>query len=163
MGWGWVDLVLRPLFGLLYQPRMLNDDCGTIGGMQIVRGNGGTRRKPAPLPLCAPQIPHDLTEARTRAADVWSRRPSAWAMTRPYVTGCYNIEKLVSAFMFRSVTIYIRLNRFSAYVHILVSHWFVRRKNKCMAFYIQVPCNWKQLHQFYSYAVGLAVRIPVTL
>jgi hypothetical protein len=31
-------------------------------------------------PLCPPQIPHDLTWARTRAATVGSRRLTAWAM-----------------------------------------------------------------------------------
>jgi hypothetical protein len=47
--------------GLLYQPRMLGGDCdlGEIGGMKIGRGNRSTRRKPAPVPLCPPQIPHD--------------------------------------------------------------------------------------------------------
>jgi hypothetical protein len=46
--------------GLLYQPRMIGDgDCGEIGGMRIGRGNRNTRRKPAPAPLCPPQIPHD--------------------------------------------------------------------------------------------------------
>jgi hypothetical protein len=28
--------------------------------MRIGRGNRSTRRKPAPMPLCPPQIPHDL-------------------------------------------------------------------------------------------------------
>jgi hypothetical protein len=40
------------------------DDCGAIGGMKIGRGNRSTRRKPAPAPLCPPQIPHDQTRAR---------------------------------------------------------------------------------------------------
>jgi hypothetical protein len=38
------------------------DDCGAIGGM---KGNRSTRRKPAPAPLCPPQIPHDQIRART--------------------------------------------------------------------------------------------------
>jgi hypothetical protein len=46
--------------GLLYQPRMICDgDCGEIGGMKIGRENRSTRRKPAPAPICPPQIPHD--------------------------------------------------------------------------------------------------------
>jgi hypothetical protein len=55
--------------GLVYQPQMIDDgDCGAIGGMKIGRGNRSTRRKPAPAPLCPPQIPHDLTrEATTRS------------------------------------------------------------------------------------------------
>jgi hypothetical protein len=39
---------------------------GAIGGMKIGRGNRSTRRKPAPAPLCPPQVPHDQTRARTR-------------------------------------------------------------------------------------------------
>jgi hypothetical protein len=34
---------------------------GEFGGMMIGRGNRRTRRKPAPVPRCPPQIPHDLT------------------------------------------------------------------------------------------------------
>jgi hypothetical protein len=38
---------------------MIGDgDCGELGGMKIGRGNPSTRRKPAPAPLCPPQIPH---------------------------------------------------------------------------------------------------------
>jgi hypothetical protein len=33
---------------------------GEIGGMMIGKGNQSTRRKPVPVPLCPPQIPHDL-------------------------------------------------------------------------------------------------------
>jgi hypothetical protein len=45
--------------GLLYQSQMIGDgDCGEIGGIKIGRGNRSTRRKPAPAPLCPPQIPH---------------------------------------------------------------------------------------------------------
>jgi hypothetical protein len=32
------------------------------------KGDRRTRRKSAPLPLCPPQVPHDLTRARTRAS-----------------------------------------------------------------------------------------------
>jgi hypothetical protein len=54
--------------GLLYKPQMIDEgDCGAVGGMKIGRGNRSTRRKPAPAPLCPPQIPHDQTRARTRA------------------------------------------------------------------------------------------------
>jgi hypothetical protein len=78
----WVHLVRRPLTGLLYQPRMI-DERGAVGGMKIGRGNRSTRRKPATVPLCPPQIPHDLTWARTRAAAVGSRRLTASATARP--------------------------------------------------------------------------------
>jgi hypothetical protein len=45
-------------------------DCGAIGGMKIGRENRSTWRKPAPVPLCAAQMPHDMTRARTRPAAV---------------------------------------------------------------------------------------------
>jgi hypothetical protein len=67
--------------GLLYQPWMIDDgDCGAISGMKIGRGNRTTRRKPAPVPFCPPQIPHNLTRARTGAVDVGSQRltPELW-------------------------------------------------------------------------------------
>jgi hypothetical protein len=71
--------------GLLYQPQMIDDgDCGAIGGMKIGRGNRSTRRKPAPVPLCPPQIPHDQTRARTRSAAVGSQRLTFWAMEWRY-------------------------------------------------------------------------------
>jgi hypothetical protein len=46
-------------------------DDGEISGM-IGRGNGSTRRKPAPVLLCPPQIPH-AAPTRTRAAAVASQ------------------------------------------------------------------------------------------
>jgi hypothetical protein len=45
-----------------------DDDYGAVGGMRIGKGNRSARRKPAPAPLFPPQIPHDLTWDRTRAA-----------------------------------------------------------------------------------------------
>jgi hypothetical protein len=83
MGWDWVHLVLRPLFGLLYQPQMVDDECVAVGRIWIGKGNRSTRRKTAPVPLCRPQIPHDLTRARTRDAAVGIRRLTAWAIARP--------------------------------------------------------------------------------
>jgi hypothetical protein len=34
---------------------------GELGGMMIGRGHRSTWSRPAPVPLCPPQIPHDLT------------------------------------------------------------------------------------------------------
>jgi hypothetical protein len=60
---------------LLYRTQIIDDvDFGAIGGIKFGRGNRSTRRKPAPAPLCPPQIPHDQTRARTRAAAVESQR-----------------------------------------------------------------------------------------
>jgi hypothetical protein len=39
---------------------MMINGCGAVGGTRIGRGIRSTRRKSAPMPLCPPQIPHDL-------------------------------------------------------------------------------------------------------
>jgi hypothetical protein len=52
-------------------------DDGEFGGMKIGKGNRSTRRKPAPAPLCPPQIPLDHTLARNRAAAEGNRRLTA--------------------------------------------------------------------------------------
>jgi hypothetical protein len=52
-------------------------DDGAIGGMKIGKGNRSTRRKPAPAPICPPQIPLDQTRDRTRTAAVGSQRQTA--------------------------------------------------------------------------------------
>jgi hypothetical protein len=62
-----------------------DDKCGGVGGMTIGRGNRSTRRKPAPMPLRPPQIPHNVTWNRTQPSVVGSRRQTAWAMARPCV------------------------------------------------------------------------------
>jgi hypothetical protein len=83
-GWSVTEsTITEATTGLLYQPRMMMDDeCGVIGGM-LGRGNRSTRRKPAPVALCPPQMPHDLTWARTGAATVGNRRLTAWAAEWP--------------------------------------------------------------------------------
>jgi hypothetical protein len=77
-GVGLSPLDTAAISGQLYKSQMIDEgDCGAIGGMEIGRGNRSTRRKPAPAPLCPPQIPHDQTRARTRAAAVRSQRLTA--------------------------------------------------------------------------------------
>jgi hypothetical protein len=80
----WVHLVNRPLFGLLYQPRMTDDEFGAVVGTRIVRGNRSSRRKPISV-----QIPHDLTWVRTRATAVGraSNRLSYGTALREKVSG----------------------------------------------------------------------------
>jgi hypothetical protein len=81
-GWDWAHLVRRPVLGLLYQPRIVNDDeCRADGGMRIGRGNRSTWTKPVSLPLYKPQIPYDLTWDGTWDPAVGSRPLTDWAMT----------------------------------------------------------------------------------
>jgi hypothetical protein len=86
--WDWVHCLRSPLFGLLYQPRMMDDDeCVATFGIRIGLGNRSTRRKPATIPLCRPQIPHYLTRVRIPASAIGSRRLSAWATVLPFESG----------------------------------------------------------------------------
>jgi hypothetical protein len=77
LGWGGVRL--SPLgtsatnWPIVSAP---DDECGAVGGMRIDRRNRSVRRRPAPVPLCPPQIPHDVTWARIRTAAVRSLRLS---------------------------------------------------------------------------------------
>jgi hypothetical protein len=57
----------------LIVPATVDYDDGEIGGM-IGRGNRSTRRKPAPVPLCPPQIPHDVT-GREAGPSRWEATP----------------------------------------------------------------------------------------
>jgi hypothetical protein len=75
-GWDWVHLELRPPFWPTV-PAPHDNDCGAIGGMRIGRGNQSTQRKPVPVPLCPPQMPHALTWAWTKAATVGRWRLTA--------------------------------------------------------------------------------------
>jgi hypothetical protein len=89
VGWDWVHLVPTN-WPIVPGPNVNDDDddeCGAVGGMRIDKGNWSTWGKPAPVPLCSPQIPHGLTWARTRAAVVGSRWLTAWAMVWPFAHG----------------------------------------------------------------------------
>jgi hypothetical protein len=47
LSWGDTPLGMQPLFGLLYQPQMIHDDCGVIAGMRI---DGEDRSTPKTCP-----------------------------------------------------------------------------------------------------------------
>jgi hypothetical protein len=74
--------------GLLCIPRMIHEgDCGVISGANgDCRGNRRTRRKPAPAPLCPPQIPHD--QVRFGTPDRSGGKPAtnrlSYGTTLPY-------------------------------------------------------------------------------
>jgi hypothetical protein len=80
VGWDWVHFLRRPLIVLLYQLQIMSVDSRWNENWQGIQS---TRRKPALVSLCTPQIPHDLAWARTRAAAERSRRRTAWATARP--------------------------------------------------------------------------------
>jgi hypothetical protein len=64
--------------GTAVLPKMIDDGyCRAIGGMEIRGGKPTYSEEPALKPICAPQIPHDFTLARIRAAAVGSQRLTA--------------------------------------------------------------------------------------
>jgi hypothetical protein len=82
--------------GLLYQPRMIDDHYGAVGGMRIGRGNRSTRRKPAPVPLCPPQIPHDPT---------WDRTSSQTSVQGTKLPLYYMLSKIRHNLLYRAWTV----------------------------------------------------------
>jgi hypothetical protein len=55
-----VHLVGRPLFGLWCQPRVMDLECGAVGGL-TGKGDLSARSQAAPVPLRPPQIPREVT------------------------------------------------------------------------------------------------------
>jgi hypothetical protein len=76
LGWtGMGSTITKATTGLLHRPRPM-----------MSRDNRCTRGKTCPMSHCPPQIPHNLTLARTQAAVVGSRRLTSWTITRPILT-----------------------------------------------------------------------------
>jgi hypothetical protein len=98
IGWDWVHLVLQPLFGRLYKPPMIDDNCWAISGMQIGKGKPSTQRKPHPMPLCPPQIPLHLT----RASAVGSKHVSG--NFEPYPTSMQTTTGVHCGAVWRALT-----------------------------------------------------------
>jgi hypothetical protein len=77
----WVLSARRPPILLLYLPPGDYED-GEFGGMMIGKGNRIIGRKPAPVPLCSPQIPHDLNPGRRGGKPATNRLSYGAAMTQ---------------------------------------------------------------------------------
>jgi hypothetical protein len=101
ISWGGVRLGMSALISLLYLPWMINE-YGAFGGMRTGRWNQSTRRKPALVPLCPPQIPHGLTWYQTQATAVGSQQLTAWAMAQPSTKVKYRGIVLEVKFLWQS-------------------------------------------------------------
>jgi hypothetical protein len=79
--WDWSgteSTITASIYWPILQPWMIDvDDFGAVSGVHEARSTGSTPSKPAPLPLCPPQIPHDLTQTRTRSNSVGTWRSTA--------------------------------------------------------------------------------------
>jgi hypothetical protein len=73
-------LVLRLLFSLIYQPRMIDDGKRGAIGAKICKANRRSLRKSAQASLCSPQIPHDLTRPST--VGIQRQQPELWHAIR---------------------------------------------------------------------------------
>jgi hypothetical protein len=82
VGWDWVHSVLRPLFGLWYQPLTIDDvGCEAVGGMRIGRGNRSTSysEKTCPsatLPTTNPTWPYPGSNSGRRGGKPATNRLS---------------------------------------------------------------------------------------
>jgi hypothetical protein len=65
-----------------------DDEFGAVAGMRIGKENRNIGRKPAPLPLSPPQIPHDLIWLQTWDVMAGNQRLTAWAIARPVAHHC---------------------------------------------------------------------------
>jgi hypothetical protein len=63
------------------------NEYGAVGGMRIGREHRSTQRKPAPVPLCPPQIPQIESGPQMWQADYF-----AWVMARP--PGLYHLPRV---------------------------------------------------------------------
>jgi hypothetical protein len=87
LGWDEVHLIRRPLFGVLYQARMIDDECGAVGAV-IGRGNFKLSKKIFPsasLSTTSPTWPDVVSNPRTTA--VGNQRLAAWAIAQPPLNG----------------------------------------------------------------------------
>jgi hypothetical protein len=87
MGYGETKSIVTGATYSSIVPALESNDCEAISGMNMCRRNRSTRRKPAPLPLCPPQIPYELILARIRAVAARRRRLPIWTKARAW----YNI------------------------------------------------------------------------
>jgi hypothetical protein len=163
MRWEWVHLVRQQLIVLSYQPRMIdNGECGAVGGMRIGRGSRSTWRKTAPVPLCPPQIPHDLTRARTRAAAVGIRWLTAWAIPRPqsillqlrYRLRC---QSLWIGYVHREVITYTYEKRSARKILSYVE------TNMCICYFATIACdnNFYTHSLTHSWSWALLEKLPI--
>jgi hypothetical protein len=82
-------------------------DDGEFGGM-FGRGNRSTRRKPAPVPLCPPQNPHDCPDAnpgRRGGKPATNRLSYGTALSLPFWIGIYKTKHtLINAFYSNAIS-----------------------------------------------------------
>jgi hypothetical protein len=100
----WCGVRLSPLgtsatiYPTLPAPKY-NYGCGAFGGMRIGKGNRSTRRKPAPVPLCSPQIPHDLGSNPARRSGMPATNRLSYGMAQNFRCLCNNVFNLLFHFV----------------------------------------------------------------
>jgi hypothetical protein len=85
-------------------------------------------KKPVPVPLCSPQIPHGLIRVRTRSSAVRGQRLTTWAMARPAVLVTSYCYRVVSHKATHALRLFSDLLFISNWVQIILdpstrAHW----------------------------------------
>jgi hypothetical protein len=67
-----------------------------------------SEKKPVPVPLCPPQIPHGLTLVWTQASAVRGQRLTTWALARPFAPSCLTDARPLQS-LAHFLTVFLRL------------------------------------------------------
>jgi hypothetical protein len=115
----------------MYPTRTIDDECRAVGGMRIGRRNRSTRGKPAPVTLCPPQIPHDLT---------WGSNPGRRG--GKLATNCLIYGTVTSSNLYFSCCINSRYDLYSSCATTQTANsWFFERSiflvHHLMAFFLK--------------------------
>ena len=106
--------------------------------MKLTRENPRTwGKKPVPVPLCPPQIPHGLIWDRTRVSAVRGRRTTVWAMARP-------VSSLSTYFVFRVQVTSLRHALWPRHALGLLS--ILNYRSMLLAFVCKYRANWYTAH-----------------
>jgi hypothetical protein len=133
--YSWVGVRLSPLgtsatTGLTEPSPDDDDECGAVGGMRNGRGNRSTGRKPAPVPICTPHIPHNLRPNTGPAVGI--RRLTASAMARPTELPKFRLNVTLSSFQSSNL--------------MFAKRFLCLNRRRCMAKSLQPPrlhCPWQ--------------------
>jgi hypothetical protein len=106
--------------------------CGTVAGMRTDKGTRSIARKSDVAPLCASQIPHDLTWDRTHVAAVESQVLTVWSYDKPEMPCASKYTPIMGNIQQRI--------RGVIWSHTFSSSWWIMTKN--ITYDLRFPKRW---------------------